>query len=199
MSDPFAYGYPSPLAGYENLNPLSEYVSPHKTSKSLLIICRERNEDGKSLKNPQTGVLSKSYEEFPDPLSKGREGGFDIHIYHFQVGDSTSCHVIRTKKLIRTTPTKSSTQKRSGSESAENVRILSPPHTLDIPTSFNQFHLNPANQSSPRAKDISFLGPTYRSSSSGHVRGESLHAGTVRRICSLAGDQPGPAKCFDSS
>jgi DOPA 4,5-dioxygenase len=46
---------------------------------------RERNEDGKSFKNPQHGILSKAYEEFPDPLSKGRRGGFDIHIYHFQV------------------------------------------------------------------------------------------------------------------
>lgn len=49
------------------------------------IPCRERNEDGKSLKNPQHGVLSKAYEEFPDPLAKDRRGGFDIHIYHFQV------------------------------------------------------------------------------------------------------------------
>lgn len=46
---------------------------------------RERNDDGKSLKNPQHGVLSKAYEEFPDPLAKDRRGGFDIHIYHFQV------------------------------------------------------------------------------------------------------------------
>ncbi|GLI76791.1 hypothetical protein PoHVEF18_005069 [Penicillium ochrochloron] len=44
----------------------------------------ERNDDGKSFKNPQHGVLSKAYEEFPDPLCKGRRGGFDIHIYHFQ-------------------------------------------------------------------------------------------------------------------
>lgn len=47
--------------------------------------CREKNEDGKSLKNPQHGIVSKAYEEFPDPLTKGRRGGFDIHIYHFQV------------------------------------------------------------------------------------------------------------------
>ena len=53
-----------------------------------LIICRsERAEDGKSMKNPQHGVLSKAYSEFPDPLSKGRDGGFDVHIYHFQVSD----------------------------------------------------------------------------------------------------------------
>lgn len=56
----------------------------------ILILHRERNEDGKSLKNPQQGVLSKAYDEFPDPLSKGREGGFDIHIYHFQVWHPTS-------------------------------------------------------------------------------------------------------------
>ncbi|KAJ5116259.1 hypothetical protein N7456_000607 [Penicillium angulare] len=68
MPDQYSYSYPSPLEGYENLDPLSE----------------ERNEDGKSLKNPQTGTLSKAYEEFPDPLAKDRRGGFDIHIYHFQ-------------------------------------------------------------------------------------------------------------------
>ncbi|OQE38257.1 hypothetical protein PENCOP_c008G07830 [Penicillium coprophilum] len=61
MTDAFAFSYPSPLAGYENLEPLSD----------------ERAEDGKSLKNPQHGVLSTAYSEFPEPLSKGREGGFD--------------------------------------------------------------------------------------------------------------------------
>ncbi|KAK9860475.1 Dopa 4,5-dioxygenase [Penicillium brevicompactum] len=79
MSDPFAYKYPSPLEVYENPEPLSE----------------ERNEDGKSLKNPQHGVLSKAYDEFPDPLSKGREGGFDIHIYHFQVSHAYSLPELR--------------------------------------------------------------------------------------------------------
>ncbi|KAJ6117422.1 hypothetical protein N7512_007147 [Penicillium capsulatum] len=69
MTDQWAFSYPSPLEGYENLKPLSE----------------ERNEDGKSLKNPQTGILSKAYEEFPDPLAKDRRGGFDIHIYHYQL------------------------------------------------------------------------------------------------------------------
>ncbi|KAJ5639559.1 uncharacterized protein N7484_007421 [Penicillium longicatenatum] len=69
MTDQFAYSYPSPLEGYGDLEPLTD----------------ERNEDGKSLKNPETGILSKAYEEFPDPVSKGRRGGFDVHIYHFQV------------------------------------------------------------------------------------------------------------------
>ncbi|OOQ85112.1 hypothetical protein PEBR_31438 [Penicillium brasilianum] len=68
MTDQFAFSYPSPLEGYENLEPLSE----------------ERNDDGKSIKNPQYGILSKAYEEFPDPLAKDRRGGFDVHIYHFQ-------------------------------------------------------------------------------------------------------------------
>ncbi|KAB8236892.1 uncharacterized protein BDW43DRAFT_297914 [Aspergillus alliaceus] len=68
MTDAFAFEYPSPLAGYENLEPLPV----------------EFNEDGKSIKNPQHGVRSKAYEEFPDPLAKDRQGGFDVHIYHFQ-------------------------------------------------------------------------------------------------------------------
>ncbi|KAJ5624412.1 hypothetical protein N7510_000721 [Penicillium lagena] len=68
MKDQFDYSYASPLEGYENLEPLPE----------------ERNEDGKSFKNPQHGVLSKAYSEFPDPLAKSQRGGFDIHIYHFQ-------------------------------------------------------------------------------------------------------------------
>ncbi|PGG95721.1 DOPA 4,5-dioxygenase [Blastomyces parvus] len=68
MTDQFAYSYPSPLEGYENLPPLPE----------------ERNEDGKSFRNPQHGILSKAYHEFPDPLEKGRRGGFDVHIYHYQ-------------------------------------------------------------------------------------------------------------------
>lgn len=59
MTDQFSFTYPSPLAGYENEPPLSE----------------EASEDGKSLKNPQTGVLSKAYENFVDPLEKGRRGG----------------------------------------------------------------------------------------------------------------------------
>lgn len=53
------YTFPSPLAGYENAQPLPE----------------ETSEDGKSLKNPQTGVLSKAYEAFTDPLDNGRRGG----------------------------------------------------------------------------------------------------------------------------
>ncbi|EGC41669.1 conserved hypothetical protein [Histoplasma capsulatum var. duboisii H88] len=68
MTDQFAFFYPSPLEGYENLPPLPE----------------ECNEDGKSFRNPQHGILSKAYEEFPDPLEKGHRGGFDIHIYHYQ-------------------------------------------------------------------------------------------------------------------
>jgi hypothetical protein len=59
MTDQFAFKYPSPLAGYEKEPPLPE----------------ETSEDGKSLKNPQTGVLSKAYEAFVDPLDKGRRGG----------------------------------------------------------------------------------------------------------------------------
>ncbi|KAJ5623087.1 hypothetical protein N7490_011692 [Penicillium lividum] len=85
MTDQFAYSYPSPLEGYENLEPLSD----------------ERNEDGKSLKNPQTGILSKAYEEFPDPLSKGPRGGFDVHIYHFQTNPDQVAHAKALHERIR--------------------------------------------------------------------------------------------------
>jgi len=57
--NPPASSYPSPLKGYEHLEPLSD----------------ERTEDGKSLKNPQTGVLSPAYESFVSPLDRGRRGG----------------------------------------------------------------------------------------------------------------------------
>jgi hypothetical protein len=63
MSGPIP-GYPSPLAGYEGLPPLPD----------------ERNEDGKSFKNPQTGVLSTAYERFPEPLDNGRRGGLYVHL-----------------------------------------------------------------------------------------------------------------------
>ncbi|KAI1078819.1 DOPA-like domain-containing protein [Whalleya microplaca] len=64
----YAGKYPSPLAGYENAEPLPE----------------ERAEDGKSFVNPKNDSLSKAYTEFVDPLDKGRKGGFDVHIYYLQ-------------------------------------------------------------------------------------------------------------------
>lgn len=99
MTDQFAFSYPSPLEGYENLEPLSELVSYESSVISILTIrnISERNDDGKSFKNPQHGVLSKAYEEFPDPLCKDRRGGFDIHIYHYQVENSPSSTCIRYK------------------------------------------------------------------------------------------------------
>lgn len=53
------YTFPSPAEGYENAAPLPEEVS----------------EDGKSLKNPETGILSKAYDAFVDPLVRDRRGG----------------------------------------------------------------------------------------------------------------------------
>ncbi|KAE8444265.1 hypothetical protein EG329_000765 [Mollisiaceae sp. DMI_Dod_QoI] len=58
MADPSRYTYPSPLKGYENAPPLPD----------------EKAADGKSYVNPQTGVLSKSYERFTEPLDNGIRG-----------------------------------------------------------------------------------------------------------------------------
>lgn len=56
------FNYTSPLAGYENAPPLPE----------------ERNDDGKSFVNIQTGVLSPAYEKFISPLDNGRRGGLYV-------------------------------------------------------------------------------------------------------------------------
>ena len=63
MADPSLYTYPSPLKGCEGLEPLSD----------------ERDEDGKSYKNNQTGKLSESYKTFTDGLDNGIRGAFDVH------------------------------------------------------------------------------------------------------------------------
>lgn len=66
MSDACLYTYESPLKGYEGLEPLGE----------------ELTEDGKSSKNPETGVLSEAYDKFTSGVTNGERGGFDVHIYH---------------------------------------------------------------------------------------------------------------------
>ena len=53
--------YPSPLAGYEGLPPLSD----------------DKNADGKSLKN-EPAAKSAAYDEFVEPLDKGIRGGLYV-------------------------------------------------------------------------------------------------------------------------
>lgn len=66
MADPAKYVYPSPLEGYENLEPLPETI---QSDKSML--------------NTQTGKKSEAYEKFTSGLDNGIRGGFDAHIYYF--------------------------------------------------------------------------------------------------------------------
>ena len=78
--------HPSPLAGYE---------------AAAAQLTDDRNDDGKSLRNTQTGVPSTAYSQFPSPLDNGIRGGLlvpshpfpylsvntprsDVHIYHVQ-------------------------------------------------------------------------------------------------------------------
>ncbi|KAB5542905.1 DOPA-like domain-containing protein [Coniochaeta sp. 2T2.1] len=77
--------YPSPLAGYENAAALPD----------------EKDEDGKSYKNPQTGILSGAYEKFPEPLDNGRRGGFDIHIYYFPQNPQQTLYATQLWQRIR--------------------------------------------------------------------------------------------------
>jgi hypothetical protein len=71
MSDPFSYTYPSPLAGWGGEQALTE----------------EKTADGKSLVNPQTGVLSKSYEQFTEPLDGGIRGALSVSHSPLQAAD----------------------------------------------------------------------------------------------------------------
>ncbi|KAF1916091.1 DOPA-like domain-containing protein [Ampelomyces quisqualis] len=68
MSDPYLYKYPSPVDGYEGLEPLPN----------------EKAEDGKSLINPPAKNKSEAYTSFVSPITNGIRGGFDVHIYFLQ-------------------------------------------------------------------------------------------------------------------
>ncbi|TVY82413.1 putative 21.2 kDa protein [Lachnellula suecica] len=58
--EPSAYTFSSPLAGYESAPSLPD----------------EKAADGKSYVNPQTGILSESYQRFTEPLDNGVRGAF---------------------------------------------------------------------------------------------------------------------------
>ncbi|KAF2711691.1 hypothetical protein K504DRAFT_465431 [Pleomassaria siparia CBS 279.74] len=68
MADPSLYTYPSPLEGYQGLEPLPN----------------EKAEDGKSYVNPPSEKKSEAYNAFVSPITRDRRGGFDIHIYFQQ-------------------------------------------------------------------------------------------------------------------
>ncbi|KAK4103288.1 hypothetical protein N658DRAFT_514768 [Parathielavia hyrcaniae] len=85
MADSLHFNYPSPLAGYEDAPSLPE----------------ERAEDGKSYRNPQTGVLSSAYDKFTEPLDNGPRGGFDIHIYYFQTNPEQTQYARQLWERIR--------------------------------------------------------------------------------------------------
>ncbi|KAF1848532.1 uncharacterized protein K460DRAFT_334759 [Cucurbitaria berberidis CBS 394.84] len=69
MADPSLYTYPSPLEGYQGLEPLPN----------------EKASDGKSFVNPPAEKKSEAYNSFVAPISNGIRGGFDVHIYFLQV------------------------------------------------------------------------------------------------------------------
>ena len=85
MADPSAYSYPSPLEGYEKLPALSDDLT----------------EDGKSFKNPNTGILSTAYSQFTSGVTNGTRGGFDIHIYYMQNNEEQTAFAQALWKRIR--------------------------------------------------------------------------------------------------
>jgi aromatic ring-cleaving dioxygenase len=83
---------------------------------------REKSGDGKSYVNPQHGILSKSYREFADGITNGPRGGFDVHIYYYQVRRimmPASFSQISTRKM----PIRLLLQRRYGSECGVNVGV----------------------------------------------------------------------------
>jgi hypothetical protein len=68
MADPSLYTYPSPLLGYEGLDPLPS----------------DKAADGKSFVNPPAAAKSEAYTSFTEPITNGVRGGFDVHIYFRQ-------------------------------------------------------------------------------------------------------------------
>jgi len=85
MADPSLYQYPSPLEGYRDLPPLPN----------------EKAEDGKSFVNPPAEKKSLSYKAFPDPISNGIRGGFDIHIYFLQTDEEQTKFATELWERIR--------------------------------------------------------------------------------------------------
>ncbi|CAK7270149.1 hypothetical protein SEPCBS57363_003957 [Sporothrix epigloea] len=82
--DPPLSTYPSPLAGYEGLPPLSD----------------DKNEDGQSFKNPKS-KRSQAYDTFIDPLDQGPRGGFDVHVYYFQTNAAHTAYAQALHERIR--------------------------------------------------------------------------------------------------
>ncbi|KAM0717970.1 hypothetical protein Q7P37_006302 [Cladosporium fusiforme] len=68
MADPSLYTYPSPLSGYENLDPLPTDITP-------------TGPNAKSYINPPPTTKSAAYTSFTNPITNDTRGGFDVHIY----------------------------------------------------------------------------------------------------------------------
>ena len=90
--DPSLYTYPSPLEGFEHLPPISMYARAQLRLNYLdgsikLSSHRDavKHGHGTALVNEQTGVLSTAYERFVGPIRNDDRGGFDVHVYFFQV------------------------------------------------------------------------------------------------------------------
>ncbi|CAK3905719.1 MFS general substrate transporter [Lecanosticta acicola] len=87
--DPHLYQHPSPLEGYENLDPLSNDRNP---------------QDGKSLLNPTptTTPPSTAYQKFPSPIHNGPlAAGFDIHIYFLPSNPTELAYATALHERIR--------------------------------------------------------------------------------------------------
>ena len=78
MSETWLYTYPSPLEGYQGLEPLPKSVLLPNVPRTLLnLLLSEKAEDGKSYVNPPAEKKSEAYSLFPSPIKNDRRTGFE--------------------------------------------------------------------------------------------------------------------------
>ncbi|KAF2005865.1 hypothetical protein P154DRAFT_518117 [Amniculicola lignicola CBS 123094] len=85
MSDPYLYDYTSPLEGFRGLPALPD----------------EKAADGKSYVNPPAEQKSEAYNSFVAPITNGRRGGFDVHIYFVQSDEEETKYATELWERIR--------------------------------------------------------------------------------------------------
>ncbi|KAF1945792.1 hypothetical protein EJ02DRAFT_368651, partial [Clathrospora elynae] len=85
MADPSLYIYPSPLKGYEGLEPLPN----------------EKAEDGQSYVNPPAEKKSEAYNSFVAPITNGIRGGYHVHIYFLRSNEEETQFAIELWERVR--------------------------------------------------------------------------------------------------
>jgi len=110
----------------------------------------EKGEDGKSFVNPPA-KKSSAYTSFVHPITNGRRGGFDIHIYFLQTDMEEAKFAYELWERIR----------------------------RECKSCLKSSSLDCSNCDSPRASHLQSMGATHWTPPYGHVRSQPFHARCV--------------------